>query len=57
MTAREIKEWLDENVEENEQVGIDDGGLTLVSEKGAYLEVGGELIRPTQRIVVETEED
>ncbi len=36
----EIERWL-ATLPEGTGVGIDDGGLTLVTEDGAYLEVGG----------------
>ncbi len=41
ITKQEIQEWLD-TLPADDTVGIDEGGLTLVSSSGAYLEVGGE---------------
>jgi hypothetical protein len=44
IAVKELKRWLDTLV--SEEVGIDEGGLTLVAgdpaaDSGAYLEIGG----------------
>ena len=42
MSVKEIKEWLN-TLNENDAVGVDDGGLCLQSfnDPDAYLEIGG----------------
>lgn len=57
MSAQDIREWLDQ-FEETTQVGVDEGGLTLIADTGDYLEVGGEPRRPQPPPrYVEVEED
>lgn len=48
MTVRELRAWLAQ-FEAHVRIGIDEGGLILVAENGAYLEVGGEPEKDTDQ--------
>ncbi len=41
LTKQELTQWL-ESISDEDGIYIDDAGLTLCSESGAYIEVGGE---------------
>ncbi len=44
MTAKMVKAWIEANVNDEEEIYIDEGGLTLriVGVHDDYLEIGGE---------------